>query len=68
MKTNLIQTCLLATALLALPAVPQEQFTYLVKNGAITITKFGSERPDEEHDPVGLFWIFRPTWPTCFNI
>jgi BspA type Leucine rich repeat region (6 copies) len=44
MKTNvrgsLIQTCLLAAALLALPAAVQAQFTYTTANGAITITGY----------------------------
>jgi BspA type Leucine rich repeat region (6 copies) len=40
MKTNLIQTCLLAAALLALPAVVQAQFTYTTNNGTITITGY----------------------------
>ncbi len=39
MKTNLIQTCLLA-ALLALPAVSQGQFIFTTNNGAITITGY----------------------------
>jgi BspA type Leucine rich repeat region (6 copies) len=44
MKTNmglsLLQTCLLAAALLALPAAVQAQFTYTTNNGAITITGY----------------------------
>ena len=40
MKTNLIQTCLLAAALLALPAAVQAQFTYTTNNGTITITGY----------------------------
>jgi BspA type Leucine rich repeat region (6 copies) len=39
MKTNLIQTCLLA-ALLALPAVAQAQFNYTTNNSTITITGY----------------------------
>jgi hypothetical protein len=40
MKTDLIQTCLLAAALLALPAVVQAQFNFLTNNGTITITGY----------------------------
>jgi hypothetical protein len=40
LKRNLIQTCLLVAALLALPAVVQAQFTYTIANGAITITGY----------------------------
>src|ERR1035441_3096584 len=39
MKTNLIQTCLLAAAL-ALPAAVQAQFYYTTINGTITITGY----------------------------
>jgi hypothetical protein len=40
MRQNLIQTCLLAMAFLALPAVTQAQFTYTTTNGTITITGY----------------------------
>jgi|CZKV01.1.fsa_nt_gi prepilin-type processing-associated H-X9-DG protein len=44
MKTNfrqsLIQTCLLAAVMLALPDVAQAQFNYTSTNGTITITKY----------------------------
>jgi BspA type Leucine rich repeat region (6 copies) len=40
MRSNLIQTCLLATVLFALPAVVQAQFNYTTNNGAITITGY----------------------------
>ncbi len=44
MKTNvrgsLLQSCLLAAALLALPAAVQAQFTYITNNGTITITGY----------------------------
>ena len=39
-KQNLLQTCLLAAALLALPAVVQAQFIYITTNGTITITGY----------------------------
>ena len=38
-KRNLVQTCLLAAALLS-PAVVRAQFTFTTNNGAITITGY----------------------------
>jgi hypothetical protein len=40
LRQNVIQTCLLAAALLAMPAAVQAQFTYTTNNGAITITGY----------------------------
>src|ERR1022692_2595699 len=40
MKTNWIQTCLLAAVLLALPITVQAQFTYTTNNGTISITGY----------------------------
>lgn len=40
MKTNLLQSSLLAAVLLALPAVVQAQFNYTTNDGAITITGY----------------------------
>ena len=37
---NLIQTCLLAATVLALPTVAQAQFTYTTKNSTVTITGY----------------------------
>ncbi|HZM02207.1 MAG TPA: hypothetical protein VFC44_04210 [Candidatus Saccharimonadales bacterium] len=39
MKTNVIQTCLLA-ALLSLPAAAQAQFDFTTNNGTLTITNY----------------------------
>jgi BspA type Leucine rich repeat region (6 copies) len=39
-RGNLLQTCLLAAALLALPAVVQAQFNFTTNNGTITITGY----------------------------
>ena len=50
MKTNLrrslLQACLLAAALLALPAVVQAQFNYTTNNGTITITGYAGPGGD----------------------
>ena len=39
-KQGLLLTCLLAVALLALPAAVQAQFLYITNNGTITITRY----------------------------
>jgi hypothetical protein len=46
MKTNLLQTCLLAAVLLALPIAVQAQFTYTTNNGTITITGYTGTNGD----------------------
>jgi hypothetical protein len=46
MRSNLIQTCLLAVAFLALPSVARAQFDFTTNNGAITITGYAGSGGD----------------------
>jgi BspA type Leucine rich repeat region (6 copies) len=46
MRGRLIQTCLLAAVLQALPAMVQAQYTYTTNNGAITITGYTGTNDD----------------------
>jgi len=46
MKANLLQSCLLAAALLALPTVVRAQFIYTTNNGTITITGYTGSNGD----------------------
>lgn len=39
-ERNVLQTCILAAALLALPAVGQSHFSYITNNGTIIITRY----------------------------